>query len=103
MNPSGVPRIRVSPPRAVRGDPQPGFASHTISSAVREAIEKYRPMRPKPALGPVAGSVWIIGGSSIGRRLELHLERLADRLQRPEVKLDVNDYSLANQTLGYSP
>jgi hypothetical protein len=40
INPSGVPRNMVSPPRAVRGDPQPGLASHSIISAAREAIEK---------------------------------------------------------------
>jgi hypothetical protein len=40
MNPNGAAVTIVSPPRAVMGDPQPGFASHTIKSAAKEASEK---------------------------------------------------------------
>jgi hypothetical protein len=40
IKPSGVPRNIVSPPRAVRGDPQLGVASHIVASAAREASEK---------------------------------------------------------------
>jgi hypothetical protein len=96
INPSGVPRNRVSPPRAVRGDPQPGLASHSINSVAKAAIEKYRPMRLKPTLGPAAGSVWMMGGCSILECSELHLERLADRLQRVKVELDADGDLPAN-------
>jgi hypothetical protein len=103
ISPSGVPRNMTSPPRAVRGDPQPGLASHSINNMTRAAVEEYRPMRLKPTLEPAAGSVWMMGGCSILECSELHLDRLADRLQRVKVELDADGDLPANQVFGYSP
>jgi hypothetical protein len=103
MKPSGVATMIVNPPRVVRGDPQPGRNSIIAASAPRAASEKHRPTRPKPALRAITGSAWMTGGSSIFERLKLHLDRLAGRLQRLKVELDVHDDFLANQVLGYSP
>ena len=85
------------------GEPQPGRNSIMAANAPKAASEKHRPIRPKPALRAVAGSAWIIGGCSMFGRSELHLDRLAGRLQRLEVELDVDGDFLASQVLGYSP
>ena len=103
MKPSGVATMIVNPPRAVRGDPQPGRKSIIAASAPKAASEKHRPTRPKPALRAITGSAWMMGGCSMFRLLELHLDRLAGRLQRLEVELDVHGDFLANQVIGYSP
>jgi len=103
MKPSGVATTIVNPPRVVRGDPQPGRKSIIAASAPKAASEKHRPTRPKPALRAITGSAWMMGGCSIFERLELHLDRLAGRLQRLKVELDVHSDFLANQVIGYSP
>jgi hypothetical protein len=103
INPSGVATMIANPPRVAMADPQPGLASHTTTSAPREASENHSPIRPKPAFRSVAGSAWIIGGSSMLKNSKLHFQRLADRLQRLEVELDGDADFLFNQSLGYSP
>jgi hypothetical protein len=103
MKPSGVATTIVNPPRVVRGDPQPGRNSIIAANAPTAASEKHRPIRPAPALRAITGSACMMGGSSIFDRLELHLDRLAGRLQRLKVKLDVHGDFLADQVLGYSP
>jgi hypothetical protein len=103
MNPSGVAVNKVSPPRAVRGDPQPGLHSHKTANVPRAASEQHRPIRPRPVFGFASGSAWITGGCSIFRPLELDVDGLAGRWQRLEIELDVDGNFLADQVLGYSP
>jgi hypothetical protein len=45
----------------------------------------------------------MMGGCSIVRLSELHLDGLAGGYQRLEVELNVNGDFLADQVLGYSP
>ena len=103
MKPNGAAVMMVSPPRAVRGDPQPGLHSHMSESAPNAASELNRPIRPNPDFCSPAGSAWITGGCSIREGSELHLDRLTGRLQRTQVELDINSNFLANDGLGYSP
>jgi hypothetical protein len=103
MKPSGVATSIVSPPRAEMGDPQPGFSSIMPARATNGASEKYRPILPRPTLLPAAGSAGTMGGCSIVRLSELHLDRLAGGCQRLEVELDVDGDFLADQVFGYSP
>jgi hypothetical protein len=103
MNPRGVARSIVSPPRAEMGDPQPGRNSVMTASAANGASEKQRPIRHRPILRSGSGSAWMIGGSAIIRRSELHLYGLACGRQRLEVELDVDGDFLAGHVLWYSP
>ena len=54
----GVPSIMVSPPRAERGEPQPGRSRNMSPSMTTEVAEKIRPIRPRLmrcGLGTAAG------------------------------------------------
>ncbi len=103
IKPSGVPTMRVNPPRVEMSDPQPGLHSHIAASATRGATEKARPIRPNPAFGFVSDSAWIMGGSFIVSLSELDLSGLAGRSQRPQVEPNVDGNFLAGHVLGYSP
>ena len=103
MKPSGVATSIVSPPRAEMGDPQPGLNSAMAAIAAKGASEKHRPILPRPTLRSAAGSAGMMGGCSIFRLSELHLDRLADGCQRLEIKLHVDGDFLADQVFGYSP
>jgi hypothetical protein len=103
IKPSGVAKSTVSPPRAEMGDPQPGLNSAMAAIAAKGASEKHRPILPRPTLRSAAGSAGMMGGCSIFRFSELHLDRLAGGCQRLEVELDVDGDFLADQVFGYSP
>jgi len=63
----------------------------------------YRPIRPSAGLLSGAGPDGTVGGDSMLRLLQLHVHRPAGGFQRPQVELDVDGDSLADQVLGYSP
>ena len=73
------------------------------ASATKGASEKPRPIRPRPAFWPKAGSAWMMGGCSMFSFSELDVHGLAGRWQRLEVELNVDGDFLADQVLGYSP
>jgi len=45
-SPSGAPIKKVSPPRAVRGDPQPGLSNKSVATAPNAVRENIRPNQP---------------------------------------------------------
>ena len=103
IKPSGVARRKVNPPRVEMGEPHPGWNNIIAASATRGASEKQRPIRPRAALRPMAGSACMRGGCSMFGFSELDIHGLAGRRQRLEVELNVDGDFLADQVLGYSP
>jgi len=102
-SPSGVAAMMVSPPRAEKGECQPGRKRNSAAKALKLRREQARPIFPTFPARRGRCPVWGLVSSVMDCFSELDFDGLADGFQRLQVEVHFDSDFLAGLVFRYSP